>query len=539
MTALGCLWALASPLFSVPDEPAHTIRAAAAARGQILPGERTERGFSTTVEVPSIFAKAGAVPICYAFNGAATAGCAVSFTGSTATRDVETNAGYYPPAFYAVTGLPSLPFPSATGVYLMRAVSAAISGALLASAVASASCLPRPRLLVAGIALAITPMVFFLAGSVNPSGVEIAAAVCLWAAFAVLLLVPEAPDQGRLLARVGVAGSILALSRPLSPFFVALIVATVVSLAGWRPLFALARDRRAQLAAAAVAVSCATTTLWVRGYGTLDQVVGGAGTQAGLLENVRIAAGRTPVQVQQMVGVFGWLDTGPATLSVYVWLFGVGALLLIGFASSSRRGVVVLLALVAAVIVVPIALQAPRAGSQGFPWQGRYSLPLAAGIPILAAFQIDQARVLPDRLVRSLGTCLLTLFVAGHLYAHFWATRRYTAGVNGTLNWLAAPGWDPRVPVWLQFLGFVLALSVTAAALRWQMLARSESLLVAQPAGRRAPGAVGVWARSAPPDAPVGWARPPRAHSRPEQADDPTTCAPDLDRGRRDQPAPN
>jgi Predicted membrane protein (DUF2142) len=477
MTVLGCLWALASPLFSVPDEPAHTIRAAAAARGQILPGERTERGYSTTVEVPAIFAKASAVPICYAFNGAATAGCAVPFTGSTATSDIETNAGYYPPAFYAVAGLPSLLFPSATGVYLMRAVSAAICGALLASAVASAWCLPRPRLLVAGIAFAITPMVFFLAGSVNPNGVEIAAAVCLWAALGVVLLVPDAPDRGRLLARVGVAGVILALSRPLSPFFVALIVATTVALAGWRPLFALARDRRAQFAAGAIAMSCLTTTVWVQAYGTLEQVVGGAGTQAPLLQNLRMAAGTTPVQVQQMVGVFGWLDTGPATLSVFVWLFGVGALLLLGLASSPRRGAVVLLALVAAVVVVPVALEAPRAATQGFPWQGRYSLPLAAGIPILAALQIDRARVLPDRLVRSLGTCLLTLFVAGHLYAHFWATRRYTAGVKGTLNWLAAPGWDPAVPVWLLFVGFVVALPLTAIALRWQMLARTESLL--------------------------------------------------------------
>jgi hypothetical protein len=486
ITTLGCLWALASPLFSVPDEPAHTIRAAAASRGQILPGERTAAGFSTTVEVPAIFTEASAVPICYAFNGNVPAGCAVPFTGSTATRDVETNAGYYPPAFYAVVGLPSLPFPSATGVYLMRGISAAICGALLASAVASAWALPRPRLLVSGIAFAVTPMVLFLAGSVNPSGIEIAAAVCLWAALGVVLLVPDAPDRGRLLARVGVAGSILALSRPLSPFFVALIVATTVAMAGWRPLRALARDRRAQVAAGAVAVACVITTAWVRGYGTLDQTVGGAGTNAPILENARIAAGKTPVQVQQMVGVFGWLDTGPATLSVYVWLIAVGALLLVGLASSGRREVVVLLALVAAVVAVPIALEAPRAATQGFPWQGRYSLPLAAGIPILASLQIDRARLLPDRVVRALGTCLLSLFVVGHLYAHFWATRRYTAGVNGNLNWLTAPGWHPTVPVWLLFVGFVLALPLTAAMLHRQALMPTASLLPAPLPGRRA-----------------------------------------------------
>ena len=34
-TALGCLWALATPLMAVPDEPAHTVYAAAAVRGEV------------------------------------------------------------------------------------------------------------------------------------------------------------------------------------------------------------------------------------------------------------------------------------------------------------------------------------------------------------------------------------------------------------------------------------------------------------------------------------------------------------------------
>ena len=39
------LWALASPLMSVPDEPSHAIRAAAVVRGEVAngPGRRTPR----------------------------------------------------------------------------------------------------------------------------------------------------------------------------------------------------------------------------------------------------------------------------------------------------------------------------------------------------------------------------------------------------------------------------------------------------------------------------------------------------------------
>lgn len=460
-TTLGSLWALASPLFSVPDEPAHVIRAASAARGQVLPGERTERGFSATVEVPAIIAKSAAIPTCYAFNGNVPAGCAPPFSGPTRTVEAETNAGFYPPAFYVVVGAPSVPFPSATGIYLMRAVSAAICGALLASAVASAWSLPGPRLLLAGIAFAVTPMVLFLAGSVNPNGIEIAAAICLWVSLAVALMAPDSPALGRLLARVGISGTILALSRPLSPMFVVIIVAALLALFGWRPMLRLARDRRGQIAAAAVALSSLSTFVWVMAFGTLDQTPGGGPTDATLLQNVRFAAGKTPWLVNSMIGIFGWLDTGAATVSVYVWLFAVATLLLLGLATSGRREAAVLIAVVIAVVAVPIALEAPRASEQGFPWQGRYTLPLAAGVPILCSLQVDRARLIPLRVVRSLSALLLTLFVIGQLYAHFWSTRRYTAGVHGTLNWLAAGGWQPAVPVWLVFAGFVVALAFT------------------------------------------------------------------------------
>lgn len=466
ITALGCLWALASPLFSVPDEPAHTIRAAAAARGQILPGERTERGFSAMVEVPAIIAKSSAVPICYAFDGDIPAGCATSFSGSTRTVESETNAGFYPPVFYAVVGAPSVPFPSATGIYLMRGVSAAICGALLASAVASAWELRRPRLLVTGIAFAVTPMVLFLAGSINPSGVEIAAAVCLWVSLGVALATPDGPSRGRLVTRVGVSGSILALSRPLSPMFVALIGAALLMMFGWRPMVDLVRDRRGQIAAAAVALASLSTLVWVTAFGTLDLTPGGAGTNAPLLHNIRYSAGKVPVQVDQMIGVFGWLDSGAATVSVFAWLFAVATLLVLGLASSGRREAAVLIAVAVAVVALPIALEAPRAATQGFPWQGRYTLPLAVGVPILSSLQVDRARLLPGRMVRSLSATLLALFVAGQLYAHFWSTRRYTAGVKGTLNWLTAGGWHPAVPVWLLFAGFVVTLALTAAWLQ-------------------------------------------------------------------------
>ena len=134
-----------------------------------------------------------------------------------------------------------------------------------------------------------------------------------------------------------VSGTILALSRPLSPMFVVVIVAALLALFGWRPMLRLARDRRGQIAAAAVALSSLSTFVWVMAFGTLDQTPGAGPTDATLLHNVRLAAGKTPWLVESMIGIFGWLDTGAATVSVYAWLFAVATLLLLGLATSGRR----------------------------------------------------------------------------------------------------------------------------------------------------------------------------------------------------------
>ncbi|MGQ4819776.1 hypothetical protein ACQ1ZK_22285, partial [Enterococcus faecium] len=49
-TAVGSLWALATPVMGVPDEPAHTLYAAGAVRGEVW--EETS-GPQTQVTVPA------------------------------------------------------------------------------------------------------------------------------------------------------------------------------------------------------------------------------------------------------------------------------------------------------------------------------------------------------------------------------------------------------------------------------------------------------------------------------------------------------
>ena len=74
----------------------------------------------------------------------------------------------YPPLYYSIVGLPSLLADSNWAVYLMRLFSAALSSLFIALAVTSAYVWSKNRLLIAGIVIAATPMVMYLAGIINP-----------------------------------------------------------------------------------------------------------------------------------------------------------------------------------------------------------------------------------------------------------------------------------------------------------------------------------------------------------------------------------
>jgi len=112
---MGALWSLASPIFSVADEPAHVVRAAAVARGQL--GGRDSTAFvdgqvRTEVRVPLVYATATSLPACYIGRTDVSAGCAPPFAGPKETGPVLTQVGRYPPTYYALVGLPGRWLPS-------------------------------------------------------------------------------------------------------------------------------------------------------------------------------------------------------------------------------------------------------------------------------------------------------------------------------------------------------------------------------------------------------------------------------------------
>jgi hypothetical protein len=132
-----------------------------------------------------------------------------------------------------------------------------------------------------------------------------------------------------------------------------------------------------------------------------------------------------------MIGVVGWLDVPVPTVTYYGWMAIVFMLLGVGLFLGRRPYVVVLVGLVLLTVVIPIVFEAANAHSLGYVWQGRYTLPLAAGIPLVAAGAVVNG-YLTDRMHRRVATVIPVVLVIAEFAIFFQALRRYTVGLRGT-----------------------------------------------------------------------------------------------------------
>lgn len=387
-------WSIASPLMAPPDEAAHLFKAAAVAHGQLFgtPGPPLPGGGanpSLYVQVPGSFANAETLWPCYTFHLDRSAACAPDLHGpSSALVTASTYVGRYPPLYYLLVGWPSRLYPSAAGVYLIRLVSALLSALFVASALESARSMAGSRLMVLGVALAVTPMVLYLGATINPNGLEVTAALCLWASALALALDDRPAIDRRALARAGIAAAVLVQMRGLSPLWLALIAVSVLALARRARIMLVLRDRAARWWLALVGLSSAFALWWIVHFQTLVQIGGQtppAPPSTTVPHLVTIAFGFADTYVRGMIGLLGHPDIqGPPSLVLYLWLTALALLVGLSLVLGRRREAWVLGAVVVAVVVIPTAFDAAVATRYGFMWQGRYTLPLAVGMPILA-----------------------------------------------------------------------------------------------------------------------------------------------------------
>jgi len=458
VSLLSGLWALASPLFSGPDETAHVVHAAAIARGEWTgrePEDDDAPRAAVEVTVPGFFATN---PGCFAFRENVPASCLIF--GDERAVNALTSAGRHPPAYYALIGLASRGLsPGGLSLRLMRLAGVLLTGAFVASAVVALRRTAEPRLAACGLLVAITPMVLFVSGVVNPSAPEIAAAIALWVSGVVL--VAKAPDvvDAKLVTCAGLAASVLVLSRHLGPLWLALIGLCLLSTGSIEGARRLLRAVRVRIWAAVVLVCTAAQLAWVIAVNPLDAKFNqGTGLDLPASMIKRLAIGEGYGHYRQMLGVFGWLDTPAPALTWFLLTLTLGALVFLALGFGSPRLVVLMLGALALTVVVPITLEAREADDAGLFWQGRYTLPLAVGVPILAGLALansGQRRALARSwLVPAVGGSV----AVAHILAFAQSLRRYTVGYNGELQYWKQPQWLESWSVAGLSLAFIAAM---------------------------------------------------------------------------------
>ncbi len=479
---LATVWAVANPLMASPDEPAHVVRAASLVRGQLLP---PDGDWGSDVRVPAFYDAVNAYPTCYMFDPTENGVCEVASTRPPSqVVDSATMAGKYNPLYYAVVGLPTLLPPGDGVLYLMRIVSAGLSAFLLALGLRAVAQTPAPSWAVLGVAGAVTPMVVFLSSTVNPAGVEIAAAFALWCQLLTLLRHPDPARTAGRMAWVAVAATVLLNARGLSLLYGAVIVAVAVLSAPTAHLRDVLRERRTWPSFAVIGVAGLTAAAWVLGAGSLS--VGGVAhpelTFAGAAKTTLLS---TPAYVTNMVGQFGWMDTDLDPTVHMAFAAAAGVAVLLAAAVAGRRERLLLAGLALAVVVLPVVIHASQARSLGIIWQGRYILPVAVGVPLLAGYVLVArlgaprgATALPARLVTRLVAVVAAVAGAVQLAAIGQNLHRYINGTDG--SWLVVePGaWLPPLPLLL--VGALAVVACGAYALLLVALARTRPPVAAR-----------------------------------------------------------
>ena len=469
LLGMSLCWTLANPITAPPDEPTHVIRADALAHGQLIgkPGPAGTPRVITTVIVPQVIARLQADAACLDQGPSVPARCLQHPTGSQQQVAQGIYVGRYPPAYYAVVGAASYASQGPKVVYLMRVITALLVSVLGGLALAMSDGRPRrSSLAVVGPLVAVTPMVLNLAGSVNPNGPEIAAAVCLWVALAGIGLAPHNPPR-YLVVSAATAASGLVLLRGLSPLWLLLAVASAAPLIDRSTLIRLFHRLDARIAAITVAVATAVALAWIVAADALAELKGipiPVGTTEPHL--FRIAVDHLYVFLKQAVGDFGRLDTPVPIFCVVVVCAVVATLVVLSLVRSSSRARVALSFTLLASVGAPVIAILLTGRRLGLVEQGRYFLPLWVGIPILAAASFGSPRsgvIWTWRLRRA----LVILVAASDLVSFYGGLRRYTVGINGPLSpFTNAPGaWRPPIPPWALDAGFLAAAALLVTAL--------------------------------------------------------------------------
>jgi hypothetical protein len=436
-------WVFATPAGAGPNESANLVRAEAVGLGQwdgrpvapagaasgLTPAQAAFRARQTR----EFTLPAGLVPppICFLGREDVSAACLQRPEGANAALTVgaASDVAGYPPFIYVLPGL-TVRWAGdwVTAAYVGRLALAALSVLLITGA---AWVLGRRSALwsLAGLVLALTPLVVAEAALLSPAGVEAAAAIAFAAALVAASLW-SVEGGANTLAVLGMSGAVLALARPLGVAAVVALAAVTLPLTGLRWLL----SRAGFVALVLLAAGGGIGVLWAQAHQPLPTV----DFESVLAGTAHVADRALPLLRQQISGS-GWLDvTLPSAVTVgwaaLLALVAVGA-----FVVGRWRERLVLLLAVAAAAVLGGALYELVLRPAALDIQGRYLLPVLVLVPLVSGFVLQRVRPEPGA-----DTFLVGLTAAALQFTAFWFNaRRYAVGSQGPVSFLASPQWTP------------------------------------------------------------------------------------------------
>jgi hypothetical protein len=291
-------------------------------------------------------------------------------------------------------------------------------------------------------------MLFSLSGAVNPHGLEISASILFWVAL--LTCLDEFRSSGNkplergLTVQLFAAAAFFALVRPAGFVWMLMATGLIVSYVGIRQTLRISTNRVFQKSMWSVPIAILLSISFFFWSGVGAGLGGSAATEKGserMLDNLQTSFDRADDYFRYMFGWFGWVEFSapPAAFLICVACFGL-ALTYSAMSSNRREFRSTVLALVLT-IFSPVLLEGLKASSSGFGYQGRYTLALAVGIPILGFWRrTTSSSIQAER--RMLSVTLFAALAPTFICIDF-ALKRYSVGESGPRFWFLNPNWLP------------------------------------------------------------------------------------------------
>lgn len=453
LVALLATWSVGIARYGGPDEPAHVIRAASVARGELL-GD-IAAGFPggyRVVDAPLVVASGD--PACFRLDAALPASCAVASTQPGDVR-VATSAGAYPPWFYALVGVPARWWGGTAAAH--RVASLIWAAVLLALVWRRAAALGPAAVLLCA---ALVPAAWFLLAVVNPNGWELLLAALAWVGVARLWSAEPVDDSGGPVGAPVPLADVCWLSLPLAAAIairpVALMAAATVTVAlschrggrsvvrraaYWAPLLAALASVLVWQAVARLAFDdpreAVTSGRW--------RVLGDS------LRDV-------PHTAREMVASLGWLEYWAPTSALVLAVATCGSTVAWALRRGGRTDRHAIAAVAACVVVVPVVFETLFATRVGLIWQGRYSAPSAFGLIALATAVAARGRA-PWR---TLVVAVVAAVAAAEVLTFALVLHRYRYGLAADDT-----GWWPPIDR-RPLLALHVALMSALATVAWR-----------------------------------------------------------------------